>query len=183
MNIGELIQKQRHNIVPMLHKVAKGAVAGTCVALVLWLGQKGVAALTGGGGGGDAFEWGDDVSAADTQALAHDPEVRELCRQFKKYARFDGASFATIVRNWGVVINLNTRLQRGEIAPKFSHPRLLASHISQIVEGIRTLRAVLKTHTRHEQVTAEFDETAASMQRMCNQYAFNINKIVECART
>jgi len=166
----------------MLYKVAKGAIAGTCVALALWVGQKGLSAVIAAGGGG--VDGDDDAFAReDSQALAYDPEVRELCRQLKKYGRFDdGRALETIVHNWASVITLNARLQRGELAAKFSHPRVVASHVGNIVESIRTMRAVLKTHTTHEQVVAEFDEIAASTQRMCNQYAFNINKMVECSK-
>ena len=176
----DLVKQHEHTIAPMFNKVAKGAIAGTCVVFALWVGQKGLSAVAGGGGGGAD---GDDAFAPeDSQALAYDPEVRELCRQLKKYGRFDGRALETIVHNWASVITLNARLQRGELAAKFSHPRIVASHIGNIVESIRTLRAVLKTHTKHEQVMAEFDEIAASTQRMCNQNAFNITKMVECSK-
>lgn len=173
----DLVKRHEHTLTPMFYKVAKGAIAGTCVAFALWAGQKGLSAVVGVAGCDD-----DAFAPEDSQALAYDPEVRELCRQLKKYGRFDGGALETIVHNWASVITLNARLQRGELAAKFSHPRIVASHIGNIVESVRTLRAVLKTHTKHEQVVAEFDELAASTQRMCNQYAFNITKMVECSK-
>jgi hypothetical protein len=164
---------QKLQMEPLVNKAIKGAAVGAGIGLCWWVGKQ----LMPTAPETTPFR---QISADANQLLASDPEIRVLCERFKLYARFDEESYAQLLLNWSYVINLYVQLCREEIKPKMSHPRLVAGYCSQIVEAIRTLRAVVAFQTKNNPSSLrDFDEIAADFQRNINQYTHNVTKTVE----
>lgn len=159
---------------PVVCKALKGVAVGAGLSLVWWTGKQ---LFNGNSKPVTPFA---ALSADANQALASDPDVRALCDQFQKYARYDEASYAQLLSSWASMIALYTQLVREEVRPKMSYPRLVSNWCSTVVESIRKIRAVLSYETaNHAATLAAFDEIAADFQRLCNQYTHNITKTVE----
>lgn len=164
----QLLEKLQ--VEPLLNKALKGAALGAGIGLCLWVGKQAFPATT-------TPSFFNELTADANQALASDPEIRVLCQRLQPFGRLhDKEAYATLLLAWTRIINLNTQLLRREIKPKMSHPRLVATYCSHVVEAIRTIRATLVARNAP---FADFDDIAADFQRLCNQYSHNITKTVE----
>jgi hypothetical protein len=161
---------------PAVTRAVKGAAVGAGIGLFLWIGKQVLPART-------TVSPFDQLTDEANLALSYDADVRTLCERLKQYQRLDEESFAKVLVNWAQLINLSVQLQRREVKPAMALPRVAAHFISQIVEAIRRIRAILGIKFKQNTtIMAEFDDIAAGMQRRCNEYQHNVTKSIEYAQ-
>lgn len=157
---------------PMVNKALKGAAVGAGIGMCLWLGKQILPSR--------APSRFDDLNDDANASLAQDANVQNLCERMKKYQTADRPSYTLLLLRWAELIHLQAQLQRKEIPPRVSIPRSVSMKCGDIVESIRKLRAITAKRVRNTgPVMSDFDEVAADFQRACNDYTFNIVKIVE----
>lgn len=163
------------NMDPMLNKVLKGAAVGAGVGIFLWAGKQIVPSRPQ-----TKFE---EVNNIANELLSADRNIKSLCERLRQYQYMDYGSYTTILMRCAELIDLQMQLQRREIKPSLSIPRIVSRKCSDIVESIRRIRAfTLKQVNNNQQTLMDFDEIAGEFQRICNDYSYNLTKIVECQR-
>ena len=161
---------------PAVTRAVKGAALGAGIGLFMWIGKQMLPTRATS----SPF---DQLTDEANLALSYDADARTLCERLKQYQRLDEESFAKVLVNWAQLINLSVQLQRREVKPVMALPRVAAHFVSQIVEAIRRIRAILGIKFKQNtSIMAEFDDIAASMQRKCNEYQHNVTKSIEYAQ-
>jgi hypothetical protein len=161
---------------PAVTRAVKGAALGAGIGLFFWIGKQVLPTHA-------AVSPFDQLTDEANLALSYDADVRTLCERMKQYQRLDEESFAKLLVNWAQLINLSVQLQRQELKPNMALPRVAAQFVSQIVESVRRIRAILGLKFKQNTtIMADFDEIAASIQRRCNEYQHNITKSIEYAQ-
>jgi len=162
---------------PMVTKAVKGAALGAGVGFVLWLGKQ-VMPTTNSG---PQFQELNDYT---NNIMLLDMDFRTMCAQMRPYAKFEPGAYTKLLLAAARLIFTHVGLQRGEVTATFTLIRQSAQDISDVVESVRRLRAIVNAKTNgNAKVMSEFDEVAADLQRKCNEYNHNITFMVQYALT
>lgn len=161
----------------MVTKAVKGAALGAGIGFMLWLGRQVMPTPASGPQFQELNEYTNNIMLLDT-------DFRAMCAQLHTYAKFDPAAYSTLLLGAARLIHTHIGLQRGEVKATFTLIRQTAADISDVVENVRRLRAILSAKTnQNPKVMAEFDEVAADLQRKCNEYNHNITFAVQYSLT
>lgn len=158
---------------PMVTKAVKGAALGAGIGFMLWLGKQVIPAPVAG----PQFH---ELNEYTNNTMLLDMDFRTMCAQLHPYAKFDPAAYTKLLLGAARLIHTHVGLQRKEVHATFGLIRQAAENISDVVESVRRLRAIVTAKTNdNPKVMAEFDDIAADLQRKCNEYNHNITFAVQ----
>lgn len=164
------------NMSPMVTKAVKGAALGAGVGFALWLARQ----VVPRGTGSNRFE---QLNDAANGILLLDMDFRTMCHQMAPFGKFEPDCYCQLLLGVAKLIHTHVALQRSEMKAHFGVSKEAATYVSQVIESVRRLRAIVAARNGHAKVMEEFDEVAADLQRKCNEYMHNISMTVQYSLT